>query len=140
MFDIQIVNFEKEDEKRIRAIRDEVFIKEQGFTYEIEYDGKDESAIHALLFCDNKTVGTGRMLSDGRIGRVAILKEYRKKGLGKKIVEAFIKEALNNSYKRVYLSAQHQAISFYEKLGFITFGDEYLEGEISHIKMQKILT
>lgn len=139
MFEVKNVVFNSENEKYIRSVRDSVFIHEQGIDPEIEFDGLDSSAIHALVSIDGKYVGTGRILNDGHIGRIAILSDYRCLGLGSKIVLSLIDEATKKGYQRVYLGAQKQAIGFYNKLGFTPFGDEFIEAGIVHLSMEKLL-
>ena len=136
---IQIVNFDNTNGKHIHSIRNEVFINEQGIDPQIEYDGLDNSAIHTLIFIKDKAVGTGRILKDGHIGRVAVLKKYRGQNIGSKIITSLIGVAMKNHYNRVYLSAQKQAINFYFKLGFTPFGNEFIEANILHQSMEKIL-
>jgi predicted GNAT family N-acyltransferase len=139
MFKIKIVAYDNPNEKNIRSIRDSVFIKEQGIDPKIEYDGLDSSAIHVLVYINDKPIGTGRILSDGHIGRIAVLKEFRGQNIGSKIVQSLTDEAIKRKYKRVYLGSQKQAIDFYVKLGFTPFGDEFIEAEIVHLAMEKIL-
>jgi len=139
MFEVRNVAFDRENEKCIRAIRESVFINEQGISPEIEFDGLDDSAVHALVSINGKSVGTGRILEDGHIGRIAILSGFREQGLGSKIVLSLIDEAIKNSYERVYLGSQKQAINFYTKLGFTPFGEEFMEAGIVHLSMEKLL-
>ncbi len=136
---IKNVDFDNINRKHIHSIRNEVFINEQGIDPEIEYDGLDNSAIHTLIFIKDKAVGTGRILKDGHIGRVAVLKKYRGQNIGSKIITSLIDVAVKNHYNRVYLGAQKQAINFYLKLGFTPFGDEFIEATILHQSMEKIL-
>lgn len=139
MFEVRNVAFDSENEKCIRAIRDCVFIHEQGISPEIEFDGLDGSAVHALLFINGEPVGTGRILKDGHIGRIAILSDFRGEGLGSKIVLSLIEQAIKSNYERVYLGAQKHAVDFYAKLGFTPFGDEFMEAGIVHLSMEKSL-
>jgi predicted GNAT family N-acyltransferase len=89
-----------------------------------------------ILALDNGTpVGTGRMLADGHIGRIAVLMDYRKTGIGKQIVSCLIKHARNNNLDRVFLGAQISAVPFYEKLGFCRSGEDYMEANILHTPM-----
>ena len=92
-----------------------------------------------LILCNGKPVGTGRILTDGHIGRIAILSDFRGQGLGAKIVLSLVQEAENKDYPRVYLGAQKHAIDFYAKLGFKPFGDEFLSAGIVHLSMEKTL-
>ncbi len=79
MYDIKIVEYEIPSKEVIQKIRDEVFIKEQGISKDIEFDGKDDDSCHVLVFSNKHVIATGRMQKDGRIGRIAVLKEHRKK-------------------------------------------------------------
>ena len=139
MLQIRNVDFDNINRKHIHSIRNEVFINEQGIDPQIEYDGLDSSAIHTLIFIKDKAVGTGRILSDGHIGRVAVLNEYRSQSIGSKIIGSLIDVAVENNYDRVYLGAQKQAINFYLKLGFTPFGEEFIEANIVHLSMEKTL-
>ncbi|CAH6841009.1 GNAT family N-acetyltransferase [Vibrio chagasii] len=139
MIQVKNVAFDSENEQSIRSIRENVFINEQSIAPEIEFDGLDSSAIHAVVTVDGKPVGTGRILSDGHIGRIAIMRDFRGQGLGSKIVLSLIDEAKKSGYKRVYLGSQKQAIDFYTKLGFTPFGEEFMEAGIVHLSMEKAL-
>lgn len=139
IFELRNVAYNNENKKYIRSVREHVFINEQGISPEIEFDGLDDSAIHVLVFSNGLAIGTGRILDDGHIGRIAVLREYRNQGLGSKIVCSLIDEAINRDYKRVYLGAQKQAVNFYRKLGFIQFGEAFLEAGIMHLSMEKNL-
>ena len=123
--------------EQIRNVRNEVFCEEQGVPLELEFDGMDGSSIHSVVLNEGMEIGTGRMLSDGHIGRVAVKKRYRGKGIGKMIMDSLIREAKNRQYTEVWLSSQYHAKGFYEKLGFIAVGDIYQEAGIDHIKMIK---
>ena len=139
MFEVKNVNYTGENEQAIREVRDTVFIQEQNIDPDIEFDGLDESAVHAIVYSADQPVGTGRILNDGHIGRIAILKAFRGQGLGSKIVLSLIDEATREEYPRVYLGSQKHAIDFYTKLGFEPFGDEFMEAGIPHLSMEKQL-
>ena len=123
----------------ICAIRYEVFVDEQNVPEELEIDGFDGEAKHVLTFVDGLPIGTGRILSDGHIGRVAVLKNYRGLGIGKSIMKELIKCAQDLSLEKVWLSSQWHAHSFYLDLGFVCVGEIYKEAGIDHIKMFKTL-
>ena len=123
----------------ICAIRYEVFVDEQNVPEELEIDGLDGEAKHVLAFVDGVPIGTGRILDDGHIGRVAVLKDYRGFGIGKLIMKELIKWAKNITLKKVWLSSQWHAHSFYLDLGFVCVGDIYKEAGIDHIKMYRVL-
>jgi len=123
----------------ICAIRYEVFVDEQNVPEELEIDGFDGEAKHVLTFVDGLPIGTGRILSDGHIGRVAVLKNYRGLGIGKSIMKELVKCAQDLSLKKVWLSSQWHAHSFYLDLGFVCVGEVYKEAGIEHIKMFRVL-
>ena len=121
------------------AIRYEVFVGEQNVPEELEIDGLDDEAKHVLAFVDGLPIGTGRILSDGHIGRVAVLKNYRGLGIGKLIMKELIKWSQDMSIKKVWLSSQWHAHSFYLDLDFVCTGEIYKEAGIDHIKMYRTL-
>ena len=123
----------------ICAIRYEVFVDEQNVPEELEIDGLDGEAKHVLVFVDGLPIGTGRILDDGHIGRVSVLKDYRGFGIGKLIMKELIKWAQDITLKKVWLSSQWHAHSFYLDLGFVCVGDIYNEAGIDHIKMYRVL-
>ena len=123
----------------ICAIRYEVFVDEQNVPEELEIDGLDGEAKHVLAFVNGVPIGTGRVLIDGHIGRVAVLKNYRGHGIGKLIMKELIKWAQDKSLEKVWLSSQWHAHSFYIDLGFVCVGEIYIEAGIDHIKMYRTL-
>jgi len=123
----------------ICSIRYEVFVGEQNVPEELEIDGLDGEAKHVLAFVDGVPIGTGRILIDGHIGRVAVLKNYRGHGIGKLIMKELIKWAHDLSLEKVWLSSQWHAHSFYLDLGFVCVGEIYKEAGIDHIKMYRVL-
>lgn len=139
MSDISLVAYDAVYSPHIKRIRELVFIAEQGVPVELEFDGLDTIALQLLVSIGGQYVGTGRMLDDGRIGRVAILKEFRGLGLGAKVVQALVAEAARLGYSRVYLGAQIQALDFYAKIGFAPFGEEFMDAGIPHLAMEKLL-
>jgi len=136
MIEIKSVTFEGENQACIRGIRSAVFGAEQGVPAELDFDSLDPVAVHVLARLDGKPVGTGRILDDGHIGRIAVRQECRGSGLGAAIVGALLAEARSRKYPRVFLGAQIHATGFYEKLGFSPFGDEYREAGIQHVAME----
>ena len=136
---VRIVNFNKEYEPIIRQIRNSVFTLEQEIDETDDFDGHDFEAIHTLVNEGGKFVGTGRMLKDGHIGRLAVLKEWRGKGIGTRILMSLVEEAKRLGLKRVCLGAQRHAIVFYRKNGFSEFGDPYYEVGVEHVHMEKFI-
>lgn len=135
MSEIHIVAYDAAHSPHIRRIREAVFINEQGVAAELEFDGLDDNAVQVLVGEQGQYVGTGRMLNDGHIGRIAILPEARGQGLGAKVVQALVAEAIRLGYPGVYLNAQTHALAFYFKLGFSLLGDEFMEAGIPHQSM-----
>ena len=129
------------DEARAHAapIRFTVFVEEQGVPREIELDEMDERCAHALCLGDAKPVGTARLLPDGHIGRMAVLKEWRGRGIGGRLLNALMDEARRRGHREVALSAQVHAVAFYRAHGFVEEGAEYLEAGIRHQAMRRAL-
>ena len=82
-----------EQSDNILRIRDKVFIQEQAVPKHIEVDGKDSECIHFLIFIESIPIGTARIKMDGKIERVSILKNHRKKGLGYQLMKFIINNA-----------------------------------------------
>lgn len=121
-------------------IREEVFIHEQRVPREIELDEYDQTAAHFLLFYEEKPVSTARMLKKddkiAKIGRVAVLKEYRSKKLGRILMENILEHCRNSGITKVLIDAQTYVVPFYEKLGFRQYGEEFMDANIPHYKME----
>ncbi len=132
-----------EDYSPSAAVRKTVFVEEQGYTLEEEFDEYDEICPHVVLFDGETPVATGRiiLLADGtaKLGRIAVLKSYRGLHLGAQIVEALLKRAKSDGAKRAYVSAQSYAVPFYNKFGLQEYGEEYLDGRIPHRDMDMTL-
>lgn len=120
-------------------IRFTVFVEEQGVPRDIELDEHDARSIHALAFEGTHVVGTARLLPDGHIGRMAVLKEWRNRGIGALMLKALMQRAKERGDAEVALSAQVQAVPFYRAHGFVPEGDEYLEAGIRHQAMRRTL-
>lgn len=128
------------EEEMIKLVRRTVFVKEQGVPEKLDFDDQDAGAHHVLAFAPGGSpVGTARMLEDGHIGRVAVLREFRGGGVGNLLMRELMRIAGNHSLPFVYLFSQVQAEGFYEKLGFRKCGDIFYEANIPHIKMTKVL-
>jgi hypothetical protein len=134
-----VVDFDSKYSKKITSIRNAVFTQEQNIDHKIDFDGQDITAIHVLVQKGSNYIATGRMLSDGHIGRIAVLKEFRGKGIGSKVVIALIEKAKCLGISRVYLGSQLHATDFYLKLDFLPYGEQYVEANIEHISMEILL-
>jgi len=120
-------------------IRFAVFVEEQGVPLEIELDEMDAGSLHAIAFENDSPVGTGRLLPDGHIGRMAVLKGWRGRGVGGRILAALMDEARRRGDREVILSAQVRATAFYRLHGFAEEGAEYLDAGIPHRMMRRLL-
>lgn len=121
-------------------LRFAIFVGEQNVPSGIELDDMDEKCVHAVAFdVDGKPIGTGRLLPDGHIGRMAVVKEWRRRGIGAEILQALIAEAGKRGHKDVVVSAQLQAAEFYRGQGFVAEGKVYPDAGILHQKMRKQL-
>lgn len=120
------------------AIRLRVFVREQHVPAEIELDRDDARAIHFLAIAAGRAVGTARIVNrrgGAKIGRMAVLKTYRRKGVGTKLLNRAISTARRLGATKIYLHAQVPVIGFYEKLGFHCIGAVFNEAGIPHRKM-----
>ena len=123
---------------QLRAIRAKVFIEEQGVPQELEWDGLDEHAYHVMaLAADGTPIGTGRLLQDGHIGRVAVLQEWRGKGVGRALLDLLLVVANKMGYEEVKLNAQVRVVDFYLRRGFVAQGKEFMEAGIPHVAMAR---
>jgi predicted GNAT family N-acyltransferase len=120
-------------------IRLKVFVEEQRVPPEIEVDDMDAACLHALAWLDGNAVGTGRLLPDGHIGRMAVLAESRALGVGGAILERLVEEARRKGMREVVLSAQTHAIGFYRRHGFAEEGEVYEDAGIAHQAMRRVL-
>lgn len=121
-------------------LRFAIFVGEQNVPSGIELDDQDATCMHAVAYdIDDKAIGTGRLLPDGHIGRMAVVKEWRRRGIGAEIMAALAAEARKRGHARVIVSAQLQAAEFYRELGFVAEGKVYPDAGILHQKMVKTL-
>lgn len=121
-------------------IRELVFVREQGVPAEIEMDAHDAQCAHALAFgADGAALGTGRLLPDGHVGRMAVLKEWRGRGVGALLLQALLDRARSRGDATVRLNAQTTATGFYRRYGFEISGPGFIEAGIPHVPMQRSL-
>ena len=136
---IQIKQISSDEAKaQAFAIRIRVFVREQRVPAAIELDRDDDRAIHFLATSEGKAVGTARVVlhhGSAKIGRMAVLKSYRGKGVGKKLLRRAVATAKKLGVRTIYLHAQVPVIEFYEKLGFRCVGAVFDEAGIPHRKM-----
>jgi predicted GNAT family N-acyltransferase len=129
--------------KKARAhampVRFAVFVEEQRVPRELELDDMDHQSLHVVAYENGKPVATGRLLPDGHIGRMAVLKDWRGRGIGGRILDTLIDAARGRGDSEVVLSAQVQAAAFYRRYGFAEEGAEYMEAGIPHRRMRRSL-
>ena len=124
--------------RKAYSIRTRVFVKEQGVPEEIELDDDDQRAVHFLAFIDGKAVGTARVVirhGNAKIGRMAVLKKYRRRGIGMRLLKRTIAIAKQQNAKTIYLHAQVSVIGFYQAMNFRCIGPVFNEAGIPHRKM-----
>lgn len=120
-------------------IRETVFVREQGVPAEIEMDAMDSKCLHAIAWDGSRAVATGRLLPDGHVGRMAVLKDWRGKGVGGALLESLVDAARARGDREVVLSAQVHAVDFYLAHAFLRSGDVYQEAGIAHQEMRRKL-
>lgn len=121
---------------RLSVVRRAVFIDEQGVPESLEWDDLDATALHLLATADDGTpIGCARLLTDGHIGRMAVLPAWRGQGVGRALLESVLNAARRAGHARVHLSAQTHAAAFYRQAGFVSSGAVYLEAGIPHVSM-----
>ena len=140
MKEIKVFDHLTDDSRNIRTI---VFVNEQGFKE--EFDTIDNNCTHFIYYLNNKAVGTARIYYSNEhqslsIGRFAILKEYRKQGIGKELL-TYIEEYIvkKQGHIKIGLSSQERAVQFYSRCGYNIKGDMYLDENYPHYWMEKNL-
>jgi len=124
------------------TIRKAVFVEEQAVPLELELDEYDNYASHFLLRDGETPLATARLLDKqglAKIGRVAVLKEARGRGLGLRLMEAVLDEARRRGFQEAVLDSQTYAIPFYARLGFVAEGEEFDDAGIPHFLMRCML-
>ncbi len=120
----------------IRAVRNAVFTAEQGIPESVDLDGRDHACVHVLAVSgDGQFVGTARMLADGHVGRIAVLRAWRGQGVGTRMIEFLTNSVRVRRYSEIYLHSQTQAAAFYARMGFEARGEPFIEAGIEHILM-----
>jgi predicted GNAT family N-acyltransferase len=125
------------DLEALRAVREQVFVVEQQVPIEDEWDALDARSRHVIARdTTERPIGTGRLTPDHAIGRMAVLAEWRGRGVGEAILKALLDQARALGYAAIETHAQTHAIRFYEKFGFEAYGDEFIECAIAHRMMR----
>jgi len=130
----------KKHRKELIELRTRVFINEQLVPPDLEWDGYDTDCWHVIAITDSgRCIGTGRILYDGHIGRMAVLPDYRKQGVGSALLGALHDIARTQGIQDVFLHAQTSATGFYKKHGYFIASDEFMDAGIPHVTMEKRL-
>lgn len=128
------------DVQKIRGVRETVFVHEQNVPIELEWDGMDADCAHMLAESSaGAPIGTGRLLPDGHIGRMAVLPDWRGKGVGAQLLLALVALAVERGMREVVLNAQTHALGFYAAHGFVAEGGDFLDAGIAHRRMRLVL-
>lgn len=143
---VKVKKLDQSDLKDYHLIREAVFVIEQNVSIDLEYDDYDEQdrrdVTHVGAFIDSKMVGTMRLISKGKtlvVGRLAVLKEHRKDGVGNALLKYAQTQAENNGFEVMELGAQLTAIPFYVKSGYQEYGEVFMDANIEHKMMNKIV-
>ena len=123
------------DRGALRSVREQVFVREQGVPVELEWDDFDPMCQHVVAEVGGGAIGTGRLLPDGHIGRMAVLESWRGQGVGSALLEALLQIARDRGVRQVRLNAQSRAVAFYRRHGFAAEGEEFIEAGIPHRSM-----
>ncbi len=136
--EIRIVDWHHEQDS-LTAIRKSVFIDEQHVPEELELDARDKQCTQFLATINSKPVATARLTAEGQIGRMAVLREYRDRGIGSRLLDAVIEQVKRDGHKQVFLHAQVDAVNFYQQHGFVAEGDVFMDAGIKHRVMKMAL-
>lgn len=124
-------------------VRKEVFVEEQGISEDIELDNQDSEALHMVVKDGGRVIGTARVLFPApgvaKIERMAILRPFRRKGIGSRIISFLNTELKNRQIRKAVLHAQYSSVAFYKSCGFVESGLPFSEAGIRHLRMEKEL-
>lgn len=135
-------NYGKKDIEDCFLVRKKVFVDEQNFSEELEYDDIDAVAYHLCFYDEDRPIAAARLFQENdhyHCGRICVLKEYRGSGLGRIIMNEIERKAKELNATTLILSAQVRVKPFYLKAGYQTYGEEYFDEYCPHIEMRKAL-
>ncbi|MCE3000151.1 MAG: GNAT family N-acetyltransferase [Betaproteobacteria bacterium] len=125
------------DAAALQAVRRQVFVEEQGVPEQLEWDEWDAVSLHVLAQdAAGQAIGTGRLLPDGHVGRMAVVRDWRKHGVGGALLDALLDAARARGLAEIALNAQTHALGFYARRGFLVEGDEFDDAGIPHRRMR----
>ena len=138
-YTIREVSWEQASD-RLRALRYEVFVREQGVPEALEWDGLDQQCRHVVAETPaGEAIGTGRLLPGGHIGRMAVARPWRRVGVGHAMLQRLIAMARARGDRLVVLHAQSYVTVFYRRAGFEAVGAQFMEAGIPHLEMRLTL-
>ncbi len=121
----------------LKQLRETVFIKEQQVPPELEWDGLDETALHLLAETpDGQPIGCARLLPNGQIGRMSVLRSWRNQGVGSAMLRELLQLAEQQGFPACFLHAQTHAVAFYRRFGFHPEGEIFMDAGIPHLSMR----
>lgn len=123
----------------LKKLRHEVFIEEQKVPESMEWDEFDEISTHYITRLNNEAIACARLKPDGQIGRMAVRREYRNRGIGSRLLKFVLINARQQKIDELYLHAQTRALAFYQRHGFSEQGDIFEEAGIPHQLMRLTL-
>jgi predicted GNAT family N-acyltransferase len=127
-------------ENDVRFVRDNVFVREMNIPAELEWDGLDPDCVHVLAReAVGRPVGTGRLLPNGKIGRMAVLPAWRGHGIGRSMLRTILEAAGDAGIDEVWLHAQLSVVGFYREASFAEVGDSFISAGIPHQMMVRTL-
>jgi predicted GNAT family N-acyltransferase len=134
---------DERDRAAVFVIRGAVFVAEQQVPIEEEWDARDSTAAFLLALAEGVPVGTVRIVDQGDgsglLGRMAVLPAGRGQGTGAALIRAAEELAHESGLDRVELHAQTHALGFYERLGYVAHGEEFMDAGIPHLHMERVL-
>lgn len=138
-FSVELVGYDAA-RADLQAVREAVFVHEPQVPAELERDPLDPQCVHVIARShDGVAIGTGRMTPDHRIGRMAVLPQWRGQGVGDAMLLALIEQARESGWRELALNAQASAITFYTRHGFLPHGERFMEAGIEHQAMRRLL-
>jgi predicted GNAT family N-acyltransferase len=140
-FHVEVAEWSLEDQRTVLLdLRGIVFIQEQGVPEQRERDGLDPDCWHVLARDEaGRPIGCGRLTPAHKIGRMAVLQEWRGHGVGMALLRELIARARSQGWPDVALDAQVSAIGFYEREGFVAYGEEFEDAGLAHRAMRLTL-
>ena len=124
-------------------VRRQVFVEEQGISEDLEYDGNDSDALHVVVKDGERVIATARVqfpkTGQAKIERMAVLKSFRRRGIGRRMMAFLNEELRNRQVEQVVVHAQYPVAAFYRSCGFAELGSPFWEAGIKHIKMLRRL-